>query len=199
MNEPAPARRTLQSVTWLSEAACLEAPPSEHTAILSITEPGRTAPLADGWGAVWRFQFADAEWDDAMIQRLGERGQQFDPDARGFPSARHARQILAALEDLKAKPEIAHLMVHCHRGQRRSAAVAKFIAWRYRLPFDHGYDGYNRTVLRLLIEEMRLARLRPAAARTATHSEPTGGIRGWLARVTGRSPRATREDLERPR
>lgn len=185
MNEPARPRHTLHSVTWLSEAACLEAPPAAHTVILSITEPGRTAPLPVGWGAVWRFQFADAEWNDAMTQRLRERGQQFDPDARGFPSARHARQILAALDKLQGMPGIEHLIVHCHRGQRRSAAVAKFIAWRYRLPFDHRYDGYNRTVLRLLIEEMRLARSRPATAQSA----PATGFRGWLRRLTGRTAR----------
>jgi hypothetical protein len=140
----------LRSVEYLSEAACTALQARLDTAVISITEPGRAVGMRPGWGEVWRVQFADAEWDIAMIERLKARGQRFDPAQKGFPSEHSARAIFAILRGIELREDIVHVIVHCHAGRRRSAAVAKFIALRYGLPFDHSYEGYNETVFRLL-------------------------------------------------
>jgi protein-tyrosine phosphatase len=44
------------------------------------------------------------------------------------------------------------IMVHCKAGISRSAAVAKYIADKYKLPFNHSYDRYNKQVYGMLIE-----------------------------------------------
>lgn len=42
------------------------------------------------------------------------------------------------------------VMVHCKAGISRSAAIAKWIALHYYLPFEHNYSQYNRHVFDLL-------------------------------------------------
>ena len=141
------------SVSYLSEAACVGAEPRSDVAVISITERGRTAPLSDEWGLVCRVQFADAEWDDAMVQRLHARGIHFDPQKKGFPDSVVAQQLRDMISGIERHPGITKILVHCHAWRRRSAAVARYIAQRFNLPFDFDYDGYNRTVLRLLSED----------------------------------------------
>lgn len=154
----------IRSVEYTSEADLLARPPSATTGVISITEPGRSAPIPAGWGAIHRVRFADAEWDDAMVKRLRAQGLKFDPQQKGFPSEQSAREILAALRTLHTSSDVHHVIVHCHAGRRRSAAVAKFIALRCGVTFDHDYDGYNRTVLRLLLHAIQANPNRSRAA-----------------------------------
>ncbi len=143
------ASTSLQSIVYMSEAACLAAEPCLTTAVISITEPGRTAPLPRGWGAVPSVQFVDAEFDVAMLQRLAQRGRAVDLNQKGYPCRERCASIHAFLARIAADPSITDLIVHCHAGQRRSAAVAKFAAERLDLPSTVG-DTYNRTVYALL-------------------------------------------------
>lgn len=59
-----------------------------------------------------------------------------------------ARRIVAFVEQVAPKIDV--LMVHCRAGISRSAAVAKWVAEHYGLPFNHDYCLYNRHVYRLL-------------------------------------------------
>lgn len=139
-------------VRHVSEPVALRLVPDLRSALVSITEPGRAAPLPnpDSWGALLRVQFADAEYDHAMLARLEARGVPFDPDAKGFPCRHHAEAIRAFLAGLDVG-HVQELIVHCHAGQRRSAAVAKFASEALEAQgFDHGYKGYNKTVYALL-------------------------------------------------
>lgn len=143
-------------VRYVSEAVALTLVPHQSVAVVSITEPGRTADLPSGYGAVLRVQFADAEYDEGTISRLWARGRPFDANAKGFPSKRTSEAIRGFLESIWAKEEcFAELIVHCHAGQRRSAAVAKFASEQFGAQFDHGYTGYNKTVYALLVDPMR--------------------------------------------
>lgn len=86
-----------------------------------------------------------------MMTRLKARGVHFDPDAKGFPSSRHAVTIRAFLAGLEGNPHITDLVVHCHAGQRRSASVAKYACETLGAAgFDPSYEGYNKTVYALL-------------------------------------------------
>ena len=137
-------------VTYVSEATAVALRPTPASAMVSITEPGRQAELLEGWGALLRVHFRDAEYDHKMIQEVRAAGKRFDPTRMGFPDRRSAEQIRAFLTDVAQRPGISELVVHCHAGQRRSAAVARYAADLFGADFDRTYDGYNRTVYSLL-------------------------------------------------
>lgn len=141
----------MKRIRFVSEAVALTIAPSHGAAMVSITEPGRDAPLAgDGWGALLRVRFADAEYDGAMIESLRARGKAFSADAKGFPSATTSRRVVAFLEALRGRDDIAELIVHCHAGQRRSAAVAKFASEMFPAAICPDCTGFNKTVYMLL-------------------------------------------------
>jgi predicted protein tyrosine phosphatase len=143
---------TMLHIRYVSEAMALELKPTATAAMISITESGRHASLEepDKWGALLRVQFADAEYDHAMMRRLEGRGKAFDPEAKGFPCRRHAEAIRAFLEGLQGHPQITDLIVHCHAGKRRSVAVAKFASEYFSVTSEDDYSGHNRTVYALL-------------------------------------------------
>lgn len=139
-------------IQYLSEADALLLVPRSEAALISITEPGRTAPLIfpQAWGSLLRVQFADAEYDEAMIARLDARGVHFDPSAKGFPDRRNAQAIRDFLAQLSVSPQLTVLYVHCHAGQRRSAAVARYACELLGGDFVDSEKGHNRTVYALL-------------------------------------------------
>lgn len=150
-------------VSYVSESAAMLLTPRQCAAMVSITEPGREAPLPwpEVWGALLRVQFADAEYDGQMIARVEARGKAFDAEVKGFPCRRTAEAIRAFLARLESDPKITELVVHCHAGQRRSAAVAKFASEMFGARFDHGHEGYNQTVYSLLKDPAQYERPRP--------------------------------------
>lgn len=166
----------IRRIVHLSEAACLAESPRPSAAVISITEPGRTAPLpfVEHWGALLRVQFADAEFDASMLKRSAARGMPQDLGAKGFPCRERCSPIVTFLDDVAANATLTELIVHCHAGQRRSAAVAKFAAERFGVPSGVG-EVYNRTVYALLHE--------PDCFDHAQRSSPNTG---WMARLTRR-------------
>ena len=59
------------------------------------------------------------------------------------------------------EPHIDLMLVHCKAGISRSAAVAKWIAETFDLPFNHDYSSYNKHVYRQLIEANERRNRRP--------------------------------------
>ncbi len=58
---------------------------------------------------------------------------------------------MMTMEDAHAIVNFVHqvaegIVVHCRAGISRSAAVSKWIAETYQLPFDHDYQHYNKLV-----------------------------------------------------
>jgi predicted protein tyrosine phosphatase len=49
---------------------------------------------------------------------------------------------------LNELPESLHLIVHCHAGVSRSAAIVRALAQFYELPYNEKYDLYNKHVYR---------------------------------------------------
>jgi len=130
----------LDSVEFLSEKEMKELTPSPLFGMISITDPGRRATLPEGWGSVLRLQFDDIEEAEPFRPYGGSKDWPFDKH--------DAKRIIDWLEENKGK--LAGIYVHCWGGISRSAAVAKFIAEKYNLPFDHSYDKYNKLVYETL-------------------------------------------------
>ena len=106
-------------------------------AVISISEPDYyPANLQEGWHSVLRLEFHDVD------AAFGEYTVFSESNAKSIIEfARKAHE--GACEGI---------MVHCKAGISRSAAVAKWIAERYELPFNHGYMLYNKLIYRMLRE-----------------------------------------------
>ena len=102
--------------------------------MISITgynpyDPPNHAQLHPDWKFLLRVEF-----DDVSIR--GDYWHGITED--------QAAHIIAFLDAVQHKVE--KVVVHCLAGVSRSAGLAKFIAERYGLGFDHGYGLYNRLV-----------------------------------------------------
>lgn len=120
-------------------AEAVEHTPHRRLGVISITTPGDgEAELHDGWVAVMRLAFDDVDAPEGADVA-------FD--------ALMARDIV--LWVFAHKDEIDMLIVHCDAGISRSAAVAKWVAETFGLPFPEGYPLYNKRVYRMLVEAAR--------------------------------------------
>jgi predicted protein tyrosine phosphatase len=106
-------------------------------AAISISEPDYyPANLKEGWFDVLRLEFHDVN------SAVGEYTVFSEEDAlRIIEFVRKAQENLCE-----------GILVHCHAGISRSAAVAKWIAEQYNLPFNHNYELYNKMIYRTLQE-----------------------------------------------
>ncbi len=127
------------------EAPCL------NTAVISITAPGdHPARIKEGFNSVLRLQFDDL-YEEIIHEAIGAI-----PDANpdGYvlwhnlrlPDANHAKAILEFLDTLTCE----RLIVHCHAGVSRSAAVAQFVSDKYNADLDGDTSCANKRLLRLL-------------------------------------------------
>lgn len=110
-------------------------------AVISISEPDSAlgdAKLMAGWHAIHRTNFHDVD----PMYPCGEPHVLMNRD--------HAADIVMFVESVA--PHVHTILVHCRAGVSRSAAVAKWIAKHYGLPFNHQYSLYNKHVYRLLRE-----------------------------------------------
>lgn len=134
------SQRTVESIRNAPKAV------SQQRILISITGPvgerspiNNTSQLADldprAWKDVMRLQFHDAtrkpEKDDKIL----------------FDEA----MALSILKFLKKNEDlVTEAIAQCEAGISRSAAVSKFIAQIYQLPFPEGYAHYNRHVFETL-------------------------------------------------
>lgn len=121
---------TIKKVHFISERRAYELAGHAAHGMISITEPGRTAPInADKWGALLRLRFHD-------IDRHWQNYKLFNQN--------YAKRIVSWLNQHEDILTVVH--VHCAQGISRSAAVAKFIAEVYGLEFPKTYSLYNKLV-----------------------------------------------------
>lgn len=142
----------MRTIRHCSEVEALTLKPGRASALISITDPGRIAPLPypDAWGALLRIHVLDAEYDSDTIAAMWPDGS-FDADQEQYPSmliAMRIRDFIALCEDMP----ITTLIVHCQEGRRRSAAVAQFVADRWGQPTERSTDQLNRTLYELLCD-----------------------------------------------
>lgn len=137
----------IKTVTILSHAAAEQYLPKIGEAIISITEPG--APLArlrSGWTDTLRVQFGDVEYNRQTIEYYGPSWQ----SVKGVFRAEHAHAIREFLQRVENNPRMSSLVVHCHAGVSRSAAVGTYAARRNNLAVSSSWSGKNLTVLEVL-------------------------------------------------
>lgn len=129
----------LNKVMFVNRNAAENTPGFEDWALISITELSSTkASIIDGWYAVHRSEFDDEipHYDISKSIVL--------------MTADHAADIVDFVYSVA--PHVEGVVVHCKAGISRSAAIAKWIAITFKLPFNHDYKEYNKYVYHQLNE-----------------------------------------------
>ena len=135
---------TIERVLFVSKHAAESNTPWADWAVISITDFDGygQADIKKGWHSVLCIAFHDVD-PAVSTEEHGDVEMTID----------HARQIVEFVRSLSS--EVNGVLVHCNAGVSRSAAVAKWIAGEFRIPFDGRYDKFNRHVYGLLIEAGR--------------------------------------------
>lgn len=108
--------------------------PFKNWAVISITDTGsKKVNFRDGWHAVLNIQFHDQT--EAIPPYV-------------LLSADDAYRIFEFV--MLQAAQIDTLLIHCKGGISRSAAVAKFFATEFDIPFDHDYRSFNTHVFNML-------------------------------------------------
>lgn len=130
----------VSKVIFVGRATAETTPGWQDWAVVSITEPGfpGEAKLMPGWHSVCRVHFHDV---DPAIP-CGEPHQLMN-EADAMKITQFVREVA---------PGVDGILVHCKAGVSRSAAVAKWIATQYNVPFNHDYDRYNKYVYDMLVK-----------------------------------------------
>lgn len=104
----------------------------DRASIISINSDNNLAKLDAGWLNKHYVIFSDIdrEYPEYPKEKLFNEEQ--------------AIEIIKFIDSIKDDTEL--MFVHCDAGISRSAAVAKFIADIYELPFNHKYSLYNKHV-----------------------------------------------------
>jgi len=118
----------------------------ENWAVISISDY-EDVDIEYGWHSVHRSKFIDVN----LRSKLQEN-EVLMTDAQ-------ALEIVEFVH--KVAPEIDGILVHCRAGVSRSAAVAKYIARTFDLPFNHQYNMFNDFVYDQLIKATATMNRRP--------------------------------------
>jgi len=114
-----------------------------HWAVISISGLN-PAVLKEGWHSLLRLEFDDIDVEEEPYILFCES---------------QAEKIIDFVEKARDSQKVEGILVHCQAGISRSAAVAKWIAERYQLPFPSKYMLYNKHVYRVLRSAMMRRRL----------------------------------------
>lgn len=121
----------IQKVHFMSRANAEKMPGHQQVAVIAIGDPSsEPSLLADTFGAVHRLEFNDVDTNEQNLYVL------FDKSL--------ANDIWEFVDTLPS--EVDTLVVHCHLGVSRSAAVAKSIAQYLQVDYPEHYSLYNKLV-----------------------------------------------------
>ena len=124
----------MKRVVFLSQAEAERTAALNNWAVISITQPSDAdAALQPGWAAVLRMRFHDTDDANSVLTVFNQE---------------HAEAVVKFVREHEANVE--GILVHCHAGISRSAAIAKFIADTYSLAFPDKYASYNKLIYRRL-------------------------------------------------
>lgn len=125
---PIDTSRRIRFVVFVNRGTAEEIHPLPSWGIISVTDSKQDeANLREGWGYISRHHFIDEYYNDETLDLVGPNykfiySSYFDRD-----KAYDLKKQIAALVDA----EVDVIVVHCHAGRSRSAAIAKYIVDRF--------------------------------------------------------------------
>lgn len=130
--------------------------PTRNAAIISINDDREyLATLYQSWTKVCQIVFIDGVYTENDIELVGRN---FQYVYNSFFREHHAMMIKSFLKEIELDCTV--LYVHCHAGESRSGAVAKFVSEIYDIPAfrfkngafiqDNDFAKANRMIYKLL-------------------------------------------------
>lgn len=153
----------LSSVDFISLETFKGTAIASDMAVISIGDPASTPPNLEHGVPALRVEFLDLTPDELA---------QYDMPEDCLISENEVTQILAFIEGLVRANERYRLVVHCHKGYSRSAAVALVVQAMAGCEFPRKLDAYdaNTYVLQLASQQLQKDIARPKAPTSATYS-----------------------------
>lgn len=152
----------LKNVLFLSLTEMKRRKPSLDTVVVSILDNSESGgrPRLGGFRSVLSLEFEDT-FEEMKLAKAGDWPDEPNDDeharfaqGRGerVPALSDARAIVEFLHRCHQTPETLTLVVHCHGGISRSAAVATWAAARFWAPLltSRSTDRANARLMRLL-------------------------------------------------
>ena len=134
---------------WQAEHTHQLHKPIKKAVLISITDPDR--PEADlyhkAWEGILRLKFHDMDHQPRAPQSKSDII--FIPQNYILFNEDNAKEIMNFLAKHEGKVDT--VVAHCEAGISRSAAVAKYVAYAYGLPFPENYMLYNKLVFSTLV------------------------------------------------
>ncbi|MBA4264310.1 MAG: hypothetical protein C0453_04450, partial [Comamonadaceae bacterium] len=159
----------LTEVLWMGVREAGKLMPCPATVIISILDqfeeharPEQLNEFADHLVLDFVDTFekpGEPEWPDQLTKEENKSACTWDDDRA--PELADAQKIAAFVATHHATSKPTKLVVHCHGGVSRSAAVAKWVGATYGIPMPqlgdgiHRLEGANPRVLRLLQKTKR--------------------------------------------
>ncbi|MCG7952650.1 MAG: hypothetical protein N0E56_15740 [Candidatus Thiodiazotropha endolucinida] len=147
-------------VLFLNKKTAEEMLPIENGAMISITDcRDDEADINDQWGHVYRFRFIDGSYNEDSLRFVGLNYKYIYSSYFDRAQAVEMNQVISNI----VNDGINTIVVHCHAGRSRSAAVAKYISDRY------GYLPYNTKDV-----------LPPSGNQTSPNYDDLSGMNGMI-------------------
>jgi len=153
----------LKDIMFLSLTKMKRVRPDINTIVISILDSSEASgrPRLKGFRGVLSLEFEDiaeehhnveaGAWPDEPCLACHE---QFASRGERLPALSDAERIVTYLKHHHASPDPVRVIIHCHAGISRSAAVAEWASVRYWIPLtlmkDQSTDRANPRLLRLL-------------------------------------------------
>jgi predicted protein tyrosine phosphatase len=153
----------LKDIVFLSVTKMKRVRADKNTIVISILDSSESVdrPRLCGFRGVLSLEFEDiaeehhkvavGAWPD---EPTNEEHQKFASRGERLPALSDAARIVAYLQHHHASQDPVNLIVHCHGGISRSAAVAEWTSVRYWLPIsllkEQSTERANPRLLRLL-------------------------------------------------
>jgi predicted protein tyrosine phosphatase len=153
----------LKDIVFLSVNKMKRFRPDKDTIVISILDSSEAAdrPRLKGFRGVLSLEFEDIAEEHHKVEAgawpdepTSEEHKQFASRGERLPALSDAARIVTYLQHHHASPDPVNLVVHCHGGISRSAAVAEWASVRYWIPIsllkDQSTERANPRLLRLL-------------------------------------------------
>lgn len=136
----------MKAVMFTNQGTAENNPGMTNWALISITDID-DAKIKQGWYAVHRAKFCDVDMKHAAHER------------EMLMTEEQALEIVDYVYSVE--PHIEGMFIHCRGGVSRSAAIAKWVAMTFKLPFNHQYALFNVHVFEQLIKATAKRNRRP--------------------------------------